>query len=68
MFSKDDNLILSGSNDKSIRIYQARNKMNFVKSYLGHNNWVTCAQFSPNNSLIASTSDDQTIRMWDTET
>ena len=42
--------------------------MSFVKSYLGHTNWVSCAQFSPSDEKIVSGSDDNSVRLWDTET
>jgi WD40 repeat protein len=67
-FSKNDQLILTASNDKSVRIYQTTNKLKFFKSYIGHTNWVTSSDFSPDNTSIASGSDDMNIRIWDTET
>nr|XP_055046706.1 apoptotic protease-activating factor 1 isoform X1 [Misgurnus anguillicaudatus]XP_055046707.1 apoptotic protease-activating factor 1 isoform X1 [Misgurnus anguillicaudatus] len=33
----------------------------------GHLSWVHCVQFSPDGSLLLSSSDDQTIRLWETE-
>ncbi|XP_058264012.1 apoptotic protease-activating factor 1 [Hemibagrus wyckioides] len=33
----------------------------------GHLSWVPCVQFSPSGSLLLSASDDQTIRLWETE-
>ncbi|XP_051547321.1 apoptotic protease-activating factor 1-like isoform X4 [Myxocyprinus asiaticus] len=33
----------------------------------GHLSWVHCVQFSPDGSLLLSSSDDQTIRMWETD-
>ncbi|XP_072528597.1 apoptotic protease-activating factor 1 [Salminus brasiliensis] len=33
----------------------------------GHLSWVPCVQFSPSGSLLLSCSDDQTIRLWETE-
>lgn len=35
---------------------------------MGHTNWVTGAQFSPENNLIVSGSDDNSVKIWDTET
>uniref|UniRef100_A0A8C2B3Q9 Apoptotic protease-activating factor 1 n=1 Tax=Cyprinus carpio TaxID=7962 RepID=A0A8C2B3Q9_CYPCA len=32
----------------------------------GHLSWVHCVQFSPDGSLLLSSSDDQTIRLWET--
>ncbi|KAK2892733.1 hypothetical protein Q8A67_012721 [Cirrhinus molitorella] len=33
----------------------------------GHLSWVHCVQFSPDGSLLLSSSDDQTIRLWETD-
>ncbi|XP_030633054.1 apoptotic protease-activating factor 1 [Chanos chanos] len=33
----------------------------------GHLSWVHCVQFSPDGSLLLSSSDDQTIRLWETQ-
>uniref|UniRef100_A0A673KUR6 Apoptotic protease-activating factor 1 n=1 Tax=Sinocyclocheilus rhinocerous TaxID=307959 RepID=A0A673KUR6_9TELE len=33
----------------------------------GHLSWVHCVQFSPDGSFLLSSSDDQTIRLWETD-
>ncbi|KAL5084168.1 hypothetical protein Trisim1_012244 [Trichoderma cf. simile WF8] len=39
-----------------------------IKTLEGHRNWVQCVAFSPNSSLLASASDDETIRLWNINT
>ena len=39
----------------------------FHGSITGHANWVRCARFSPDSSMIVSCGDDKSVRLWDTE-
>ena len=73
-FSSDGQMLLSGSDDKSIKIWKLclnRNKerdwlsTKFRASILGHTNWIRSAQFSPDSIIIASCSDDKTVKVWD---
>jgi WD40 repeat protein len=67
-FSPDGTHIVSGSWDKTIRIWDARTGKEVMKPLKGHTSNITSVGFSPDGTHIVSGSDDKTIRIWDART
>ena len=66
LFRKDQ-LIVSGSYDKSIKIWDTETG-ECVKTLNGHTNCVWWVAFSSDDKLILSASCDKSIKIWDAET
>ncbi|CCA71411.1 related to WD40-repeat protein (notchless protein) [Serendipita indica DSM 11827] len=67
-FSPDGSRIISGSLDKTIRMWDAETGQQLGKPFEGHEDWVLAVEFSPDGSQIVSGSRDQTVRVWDAAT
>jgi dipeptidyl aminopeptidase/acylaminoacyl peptidase len=63
-FSPDGKQIVSGSEDKTIKLWDAT-AGGLQKTLAGHSGRVTAVAFSPDGKQIASGSDDNTIKLWD---
>ncbi|MBD2067173.1 NACHT domain-containing protein [Leptolyngbya sp. FACHB-671] len=66
-FSPDGKTLVSGSEDKTIKLWNA-NTGECQQTLLGHTNWIKSVVFSPDGRSLASGSFDQTVKLWDTET
>src|SRR5258705_6216003 len=66
--SADGTHIVSGSTDRTIRIWEARTGEEVVEPLKGHTGWVQSVAFSPDGTHIVSGSGDETIRIWDART
>ncbi|CAG7846463.1 SubName: Full=Related to WD40-repeat protein (Notchless protein) {ECO:0000313/EMBL:CCA66915.1} [Serendipita indica DSM 11827] len=67
-FSPDGLRIVSGSNDKTVRLWDADTGRHVGQPLEGHTSAVCSVAFSPNGQRIVSASQDQTIRLWDVDT
>ena len=60
--------ILSGSNDKTICIWDAEMGKPVAKPFRGHTDLVMSVAFSPDCRCVLSGSNDERIQIWDAET
>jgi len=63
--SPDGNIIVSGSRDGSIHIWDVQTGEQCRPRLLGHSKMVFCVTMSSDGRLLASASEDQTVRLWD---
>jgi WD40 repeat protein len=64
-FSPDGKHIVSGSHDKTIRVWDAVTGDIVSGPFEGHTSAVNSVAFSPDGKYIVIGSDDKTIRVWD---
>lgn len=62
-YSRDGNLALTAGGDYSARVWT--HSPNSIKQFLGHEDQVTFASFSPDEKRIVTASLDNTVRIWD---
>jgi WD40 repeat protein len=67
-FSPDGQRIVSGSWDRSARIWDAATGQSIRKLVEGHEGFVNSAVFSPDGAQVLTASDDKTARLWDSQT
>ena len=67
-FSPDGTQIVSGSDDKTIRVWNVETRAAVGEPLVGHTRAVRSVAFSPDGTQIVSGSYDNTIRVWNVET
>ncbi|PPQ73248.1 hypothetical protein CVT26_015058 [Gymnopilus dilepis] len=68
VFSPDVRRIVSGSWDKTIRIWDSETGEPVRPPLEGHKGWVYSVAVSPDGKKIVSGSGDNTVRLWDSDT
>uniref|UniRef100_G3N824 Serine-threonine kinase receptor-associated protein n=1 Tax=Gasterosteus aculeatus aculeatus TaxID=481459 RepID=G3N824_GASAC len=64
-FPQDSNCLLTGGNDKLLRIYDLSNPEAAPQEIAGHSSAIKKALWCNNDKQILSAADDKTIRLWD---
>ncbi|KIO01524.1 hypothetical protein M404DRAFT_149834, partial [Pisolithus tinctorius Marx 270] len=64
-FSPDGNRIVTGSEDNTVRVWDAKSGDQIGNPLEGHTWGVTSVAFSPDGNRIVSGSQDNTVRVWD---
>ena len=64
-FSSDGNNFISGSPDKTIKIWDAKKTKSSIKVLSGHTGHVYCSRYNETNTQIASSGADSDIIIWD---
>ena len=67
-FSPDGRHIVSGSGDKTVRVWDAQTGQSVMDPLKGHDKRVTSVAFSPDGRHIVSGSGDNTVVVWDAQT
>ncbi|MGK7940533.1 MAG: WD40 repeat domain-containing protein, partial [Crocosphaera sp.] len=64
-WSNDNQMLIGGSDDRKLYIWDTFNKNTLLTSLGEHKNWIRTVAYSRNRKFIATGSDDKTVKLWD---
>jgi WD40 repeat protein len=67
-FAPDGKRVVSGSQDHTVRIWDAQTGALVAGPFEGHSGWVRSVAFSSDGKRVISGSNDETVRIWDAQT
>ena len=67
-FSHDNRYIVSGSDDRTVRVWDVETRAQAKRELMTHTDYVRSVAFSPDDRRIVSGSDDGLVILWDAET
>ncbi|MBD2629466.1 P-loop NTPase fold protein [Trichormus variabilis] len=67
-FSPDSSMVVSGSDDNTVRLWDAKIGEAIGQPLSGHTYHVSSVAFSPDGSMVVSGSFDKTLRLWNIKT
>ncbi|WP_174186976.1 WD40 repeat domain-containing protein [Nocardia barduliensis] len=67
-FSPDGALLATGSNESTVRLWDAKTRQETAPPIKGHSEKARAVAFSPDGALLATGGDDNTVRLWDVKT
>lgn len=67
-FPSSGHLLLSGSADAKVKIWDVYHEKELLRTYNGHTKAITDTDFTPDGKTFLSTSYDRQMKLWDTET
>ncbi|CDF38978.1 WD40-repeat containing protein [Chondrus crispus] len=66
--SGDGRRVVSGSGDRSVRVWDVETGAQVGEALVGHTGWVRSVAMSGDGRHVVSGSDDKSVRVWDVET